>query len=88
MEVLFTIAMRFSSFVSNFFMASLTCESWIRLQTIKGLLLTALLVDGVWLVPVLEPKAPLNETVRRIATRKGYFDCILNEISCCSEHQK
>ena len=70
-RVLLTSAMRFSNFVSKFFIAAWTCESWIRLQT-----MVPLPVSGAWFASA-ETKASFKKTGRTITTRNLYADCIL-----------
>ena len=70
-RVLLTSAMRFSNFVSKFFIAAWTCESWIRLQTTLPLP-----ASGVWFAST-DAKASFKKTGRTITTRNLYADCIL-----------
>ena len=70
-RVLLTSAMRFSNFVSKFFIAPWTCESWIRLQT-----MVPPPVSGAWFASA-ETKASFKKTATTITTRNLYADCIL-----------
>ena len=69
--VLLTSAMRFSNFVSKFLISALTCESWIRLQTMVGFS-----ADGFWSAHA-EVKASFKATRRTITARNRNSDCIL-----------
>lgn len=74
-----TSVMRFFNFVSKVLMASLTCESWIRLQTI--ILPMVLVARGVWLLAVFEDSAAdlaqFDENITAISTMKTSCERIL-----------